>query len=375
LLNEIDSGSLRPATGNRRRSFLFGLLVALAGAAGLAGAWDTDPAGPPLALEALRKSSFGAARALAPEQPAAATLIERLIAEAEVITADELTAPRWERSPGRVEAAWSRVQLEAHRALALGGMRRRGLDERWRGLRDAVRADVRSALAEAGEAGLGRREISAAKQAQLRWLLAERYAASGALDRALAEAEAARTFTRVVHDGFAGLHARFRDPKNLSQWRRMVEETVAQSKASGGTAFVVDKLKRKLHVYSGGKRVATYEAELGAKGLRQKMHSGDQATPEGRYKVSQVKGHGRTKYYRALLINYPNDEDRARYAWGKRVGQVPVRAGIGSLIEIHGDGGQGRDWTDGCVALANPDMDEVFARARVGTPVTIVGTY
>jgi L,D-peptidoglycan transpeptidase YkuD (ErfK/YbiS/YcfS/YnhG family) len=54
---------------------------------------------------------------------------------------------------------------------------------------------------------------------------------------------------------------------------------------------------------------------------------------------------------------------------------VPLRAGVGSLIEIHGDGGQGRDWTDGCVALSNSDMDRVFARARVGTPVTIVGTF
>jgi L,D-peptidoglycan transpeptidase YkuD (ErfK/YbiS/YcfS/YnhG family) len=375
LLNGLDPRSVRPATGNRRRSFLFGLLVALAGAAGMAGSWDTDPAGPPVAIAALRQSSFRAARVLAPDLPAAATLVERLIAEAEVISADEGTAPLWERNPGRVEAAWNRVHVEAHRALALRGTRRKGLDERWRGLLESVRADVRNALTESGEAGLGRREISAAKQAQLRWILAERYAKTGAFDRALTEAEAARTFTRVVHDGFAGLHARFRDPKNLSRWRRMVEETVAQSKSSGGTAFVVDKLKRKLHVYSGGKRVATYEAELGAKGLRQKMHSGDQATPEGRYKVSQVKGHGRTKYYRALLINYPNDEDRTRYAAGKRTGQVPVRAGIGSLIEIHGDGGQGRDWTDGCVALANPDMDKVFARARVGTPVTIVGTY
>jgi L,D-peptidoglycan transpeptidase YkuD (ErfK/YbiS/YcfS/YnhG family) len=54
---------------------------------------------------------------------------------------------------------------------------------------------------------------------------------------------------------------------------------------------------------------------------------------------------------------------------------VPANAGIGSLIEIHGEGGQGRDWTDGCVALSNSDMDRVFSHARVGTPVTIVGTF
>jgi lipoprotein-anchoring transpeptidase ErfK/SrfK len=53
---------------------------------------------------------------------------------------------------------------------------------------------------------------------------------------------------------------------------------------------------------------------------------------------------------------------------------VPDGTGPGSLIEIHGHGGTGRDWTDGCVALSNEDMDQLFSRVRVGTPVTIVGT-
>ena len=64
-----------------------------------------------------------------------------------------------------------------------------------------------------------------------------------------------------------------------------------------------------------------------------------------------------------------------RFALGKVRGIIPTRVGIGNLIEIHGEGGEGRDWTDGCVALANPDMDRVFALTEVGTPVTIVGTY
>lgn len=367
--------SNRPATGFRRRSFLFATLVLTAGAGFGAGAWDSSPSGAAVSLAALRGSSLAALRALRPEQPAAARLLDRLIADAETISADEATAPFWEHNPGRTEAAWTRVHLEAHRALAAAGQRRNGLVARWRALHEAVRAEVRNALVESNEAGLGRREISAAKQAQLRFGIAEKYAAAGAFDRALGEAETARRLTAVVHDGFAALHARFRDPKSLATWRRLVEETIAQSRASGASAIVVDKLKRRLHLYVGGRRAASYEAELGTKGLRRKLHSGDQATPEGRYKVSQLKGHGRTKYHRALLIDYPNSEDRARYARGKRSGQVPVRAGIGSLIEIHGGGGQGRDWTDGCVALTDADMAELFARVRVGTPVTIVGTH
>ena len=58
----------------------------------------------------------------------------------------------------------------------------------------------------------------------------------------------------------------------------------------------------------------------------------------------------------------------------KRDGRLPRGAGIGSLIEIHGDGGRGEDWTSGCVALENHDMDRLFARVSVGTPVTIIGS-
>lgn len=234
---------------------------------------------------------------------------------------------------------------------------------------------MRRAFAESNEAGVGRGEISAARQAALKWELAQHFARQRNFDRALREAEAARSFNGVVHTSFNSLHSRFGEPKNLQTWKRMVSETIARSKADGSTALIIDKLKRKLHVYAAGHRVASFDAELGAKGLKQKLHSGDQATPEGRYRVTEARGPGRTKFYKALLLDYPNAEDRARYAWGKKTGQVPLRAGIGSLIEIHGDGGQGRDWTDGCVALSDADMDKVFARSRVGTPVTIVGTF
>ncbi len=326
-------------------------------------------------LDLTRRIAQDALRALRPEAPASARLIDRLIADAEIATAQERTAPGWRRTEGRIERAWGRVLVAARGALVDLRRREGAFETRWNDLRDEVAADVRRALVESDEAGVGRREIAAARQASLKWSLAESYAAAGEHDRALGEAEQARGFAAVVHRSFVDLHDRFRDPKNLARWRRMVEETIARSKRERTTVFVVDKLQRRLHVYAEGKRIGSFVAELGAKGLRQKMHSGDQATPEGRYRVTEVRGPGRTKYYKALMLDYPNSEDRARYASGKRTGQVPLRAGIGSLIEIHGDGGQGRDWTDGCVALSNRDMDRVFARARVGTPVTIVGTY
>jgi len=322
-----------------------------------------------------RAAAFRAASALRAPMPAAARQVDRLIAQAEVITADELSAPVWDRSPGRIETSWLRVLATARASLADLRTRENASEKRWLELAPGLAADVRRAIVESNEAGVGRREISAAKQASLKWELAQHFASQGAFDRALEEAEAARAFNSVVRTSFDSLHSRFAEAKNLRKWKQMVNETIARSKAEGGTALIVDKLKRKLHVYSAGNRIATFDAELGSKGLKQKLHSGDQATPEGRYRVTEARGPGRTKYYKALLIDYPNAEDRARYAFGKKSGQVPLRAGIGNLIEIHGDGGQGRDWTDGCVALTDRDMDKVFARSRVGTPVTIVGTF
>lgn len=310
-----------------------------------------------------------------PEVPASARLLDRLIADAELVTADESTAPNWARSPGRAEAAWNRVLVTAHTALAESRTRKQAHKDRWLAMADLVRADVRQAQAESDEAGVGRREMSAAKQAALKWDLAERYAAAGAYDRALTETEQVRMFTAIVREGFVALHARYGDRKQLGRWRALVQQSIEASRATGAALFVVDKLKRRLIVYRAGVRIASFRAELGVKGLKQKLHSGDQATPEGQYRVSAVRGPGRTQYYKALLIDYPNSQDRARYAFGVKSGQVPRRAGIGSLIEIHGEGGQGRDWTNGCVALANKDMDRVFALASVGTPVTIVGTY
>ena len=92
------------------------------------------------------------------------------------------------------------------------------------------------------------------------------------------------------------------------------------------------------------------------------------------YKIIKKKPHGDSGYHKALLINYPNEEDYANFNSKKRQGQLSRNSQIGGLIEIHGDGGKGDDWTSGCIALRNSDIDELFSRVSVGTPVTIVGS-
>ena len=156
----------------------------------------------------------------------------------------------------------------------------------------------------------------------------------------------------------------------IAVWRNWVDATVAASRDGGSAAVIVDKSAHKAYLLNGGKVVQTYRCDLGWNSAEQKYFQGDGATPEGTYRITSIKN--RSKYYRALLIDYPNDLDRRRFAENKRKGVISRYARIGALIEIHGSGGRGEDWTDGCIALANKDMDSLMRRVAVGTPVTIV---
>lgn len=329
----------------------------------------------PPAVEPARTAVRKAIVELRGAEAQTARMLERLLADAEKITAFEQAAPFWDHTPGRTEATWLRTVKLASSAL-----------HRQRELRGEARKQYEQALAKAqnelsraqqelSETGMGRREAAAFQRAQGALARAKALARLGQWREARELTSAAVHDLAIVHREFANLHARFSDPALRRQWQSWAEQTLAESREQGIVAIIVDKLRRKLFVYRNGELLASFPAELGANGLRPKQHAGDRATPEGRYRVVQKKQGAATKYYKALLINYPNEQDRARYLQAKRKGTIPWRAGIGSLIEIHGDGGEGRDWTDGCVALRNADMDRVFAWAQVGTPVTIVGTY
>jgi len=166
--------------------------------------------------------------------------------------------------------------------------------------------------------------------------------------------------------------ARFADPALRRQWQDWVDRTVAATER-GGQAVIVEKASGRCLLMRRGRVVAAFRAELGRNGLAGKVHSGDAATPEGRYRIVEKREGGRTKFHRALLLDYPNDDDRRAYQTAVRRGKVPRGRGIGGLIEIHGEGGQGLNWTDGCVALTNADMDRLYKAVATGTPVTIVG--
>jgi L,D-peptidoglycan transpeptidase YkuD (ErfK/YbiS/YcfS/YnhG family) len=160
------------------------------------------------------------------------------------------------------------------------------------------------------------------------------------------------------------------EAQKISVWRRWVRETLDDSRSSGTYAVIIDKSAHKAYLVRGGDLVRSYSCELGYNSARQKLFAGDGATPEGTYIVTKTKRV--SKFYRALLINYPNQLDLKRLRENKANGIISRYARAGALIEIHGEGGRKRDWTDGCVALTNLDIEHLMQFATVGMPVTIV---
>jgi L,D-transpeptidase catalytic domain len=159
------------------------------------------------------------------------------------------------------------------------------------------------------------------------------------------------------------------------EWSVDLQQTLDWSRKTGGTAFVVDKLNHTGHVVRNGRSIESFALELGPGWLDRKVREGDRATPEGRYQIVRKKGNGQTRYHWAMLLNYPNDEDQQRFRRLRNSGMVPRGARIGGLIEIHGDGGKGEDWTFGCISLRDRDMERLYADLPVGSPVTIIGIW
>ena len=162
--------------------------------------------------------------------------------------------------------------------------------------------------------------------------------------------------------------------RHYSDWQEWATSTINESRRSGSYAILVEKIPAVCHLYHGGKKKYTFEAEFGKNWLGDKMSSGDFATPEGKYIVTKKLSGGSTIYYKALLINYPNKIDIQEFNERIRNGKLPADARIGDLIEVHGEGGKGANWTQGCVALRNADMDIIYKYASKGTPVTVIGS-
>ena len=134
------------------------------------------------------------------------------------------------------------------------------------------------------------------------------------------------------------------------------------------TRIDVFKSRRVMTFYSGTTPIKSYNFGLGYAPVGNKEYEGDGKTPEGIYKID--RRNDRSKFHLSLGINYPQPEDRAR---AKKGGYSP-----GGDIFIHGQPNQiadgyrvKGDWTEGCVAIDNHQIEELFAATPMGTEVEI----
>jgi murein L,D-transpeptidase YafK len=132
--------------------------------------------------------------------------------------------------------------------------------------------------------------------------------------------------------------------------------------------IVIEKAARRMQLFQDGKAVRTYRIALGFTPEGDKVRQGDGKTPEGEFTID--RRNAKSAFTLSVGLDYPQPEDRARAAAG---GYSP-----GGDIFIHGqpnalpEGFKLRgDWTEGCIALTNTEMREVWAVTPIGTKVEI----
>jgi len=135
-------------------------------------------------------------------------------------------------------------------------------------------------------------------------------------------------------------------------------------------AVLVDKSDRRLYLLRAGRTIAEYPIKLGLNPYGHKQREGDFRTPEGKYRLDWRNPD--SEFYLSIKVSYPNREDAAV---ARERGDRP-----GGLIMLHGQPNvpkkppehyATRDWTDGCIALSNADMTNVWLRTTVGIPIEI----
>lgn len=130
------------------------------------------------------------------------------------------------------------------------------------------------------------------------------------------------------------------------------------------TLVEVHKADRKLYLIAGNQIVETYKIRLGGNPVGPKQFEGDSKTPEGSYYITHRNPN--SAYHLSLGISYPNNADRA---FALAHGRPP-----GGDIFIHGANNNGSsrgDWTVGCIAVKDQQIEEIYAMVNPGTPINI----
>jgi murein L,D-transpeptidase YafK len=131
------------------------------------------------------------------------------------------------------------------------------------------------------------------------------------------------------------------------------------------TFIVVDKGARRMHLLHHDQVLQSHDIRLGFAPVGHKQIEGDGKTPEGLYHIDRRNPN--SQFHLSLGVSYPNDEDRA---YARSIGKSP-----GGDIFIHGQKsffamGKG-DWTWGCIAVSNREIEDIYAMVNTGTPIQI----
>ncbi|MBN2426583.1 MAG: L,D-transpeptidase family protein [Calditrichaceae bacterium] len=134
--------------------------------------------------------------------------------------------------------------------------------------------------------------------------------------------------------------------------------------------IVVEKSKRRLHLYFNDKLIKTYKISLGSHPVGDKTCEGDKRTPEGHYVINDKNPN--SGYHKNLGISYPNKQDikQAKKSCKSSGGQIKIHGiknGFGWIGRLH----LLIDWTAGCIALTNKEIDELYEAIHIGTPIEI----
>jgi murein L,D-transpeptidase YafK len=134
---------------------------------------------------------------------------------------------------------------------------------------------------------------------------------------------------------------------------------------------VVHKSLRRLDLLHGGNVVRSYHIALGLNPTGQKERSGDFRTPEGDYRLD--RRNSRSDYFLSIEVSYPNQADlkRARARHWQTGGSIMIH-GLPNLLKHDPDYYQRTDWTDGCIAVSNADMVEIWMLTPDNAPIDIL---
>lgn len=135
--------------------------------------------------------------------------------------------------------------------------------------------------------------------------------------------------------------------------------------------LVIRKEERRLYLMANDEIVRSYRISLGKTPKGHKLYEGDSRTPEGSYTIDLRNPN--SDFYKSIRISYPNSRDRKLAAsWGLKPGGNIMIHGLPNDVGDMAFAYQGLDWTDGCIAVTNEEMDEIWRLVDVGTPIRIL---